>query len=123
MKMELEFDKEIDAILRKARPSRGVLVGDDPAESKKHLDADTIAAFAENALPEKAKLLYVEHFADCDRCRKQLSLVMQMNTEAAAVVAAPAVEPVMEPSVPWYRSLFKAPNLALAMGGLVLAFG
>ena len=54
--MELQFDKEMDAILRKARVNQGVLVGDDPPEPKKHLDADTIAAFAENAMPPKAKL-------------------------------------------------------------------
>lgn len=121
--MELEFDKEIDAILRKAQPTRGVLVGDDPADPKKHLDGDTIAAFAENALPEKAKLLYVAHFADCDHCRKQLSFVMQMNNEAAAVVApSPAVERAIEPTIPWYRRILKVPNLALAMGALVLVF-
>jgi hypothetical protein len=120
--MDFEFDKEIDAILRKARPSRGVLVGDDPAGPKKHLDADTIVAFAENALPDKAKLLYVEHLADCDRCRKQLSFVMQMNKEPVEAVAAPAVVPALEASIPWYQKFFKAPNLALAIGALVLVF-
>ena len=48
--MELEFDKEIDAILRKARSDVGVTASN-------HLDADMMAAFAENALPERAKLL------------------------------------------------------------------
>jgi len=38
--MDLEFDKEMDALLRRAA-GRGVLVGDDP---KKHMDADAIAA-------------------------------------------------------------------------------
>ena len=80
--MELEFDKEIDAILRKARDGVAVASTTGP-----HLDADTIAAFAENALPDKAKLLYVEHFADCDSCRKQLSFVMQMSNEAAVAAA------------------------------------
>lgn len=123
--MELEFDKEIDAILRKARPNKGVLVGDSPPdkpEPKKHLDADAIVAFAENALPDKAKLLYTEHFADCDRCRKQLAFQMHMNTEVEVSAASriPASEVVT--SIPWYQSFLKAPNLALAFGAMVLVF-
>ena len=130
--MELEFDKEIDAILRKARPNKGVLVGDDPPEPKEpreqkpHLDADAIAAFADNALPEKARLLYIAHFADCDPCRKLLSRAVQMNAEADAAEkrAAPSVsaEPEIETVVPWYESIFRTPNLALGMGALVLVF-
>src|SRR5580765_4565321 len=121
--MELEFDKEIDAILRKARAQRGVLVGDDPPT--KHLDADVIAAFAEDALPEKAKLLYMEHLADCDRCRKLLSQTILMNTEAASSVteAASVIAATgAEASVPWYQKLFKTQNLALTMGALIVVF-
>ena len=123
--MELEFDKEIDAILRKARVNRGVLVGDDPPEPKKHLDADTIAAFAENALPQKAKMLYMEHFADCDRCRRMLSQSIMLNSEAVtADVGAASIAPTetAEATIPWYQRIFKTPNLALAMGAVVLAF-
>lgn len=126
--MELEFDKEIDAILRKARPNKGVLVGDAPPEKpkpKEHLDADVIAGFAENALPEKARLLYIEHFADCDRCRKQLSFAMRQNAEADVfdkstepVVSTPATD-----MIPWYQRIFRTPNLAVGMGALVLIFG
>jgi hypothetical protein len=126
LKMELEFDKEIDAILRKARPARGVLVGDDPPEPQKHLDADVIAAFAENALPEKARLLYIEHFADCDTCRKLLSQTILMNTEAvsSAKEAASSVvaDAVAEAMIPWYENLLKTRNLGLAMGALALVF-
>lgn len=126
--MELEFDKEIDAILRKARPDRGVLVGDEPSEKpkpKEHLDADVIAAFAENALPEKARLLYIEHFADCDRCRKQLSSAMRLNAEADVhdKIAAPVVSTPATELIPWYQRIFRTPNLAVGMGALVLIFG
>src|SRR5436190_15888555 len=120
--MELEFDKEIDAILRKGRDGRGVLVGDSPPEPKKHLDADTIAAFAEGALPERAKLLYVEHFADCDPCRRQLSEVIVMNRGADAAAASPASAPIEAIAAPWYAKLFRTPNLAIVMGSLVLVF-
>jgi len=124
--MELEFDKEIDAILQKARPDRGVLVGDEPHDepkSKEHLDADVIAAFAENALPENARLLYVEHFADCDRCRKQLSFAMQMNAASENRIAPAVSESETNKIIPWYQRIFRLPNLAVGMGALVLVFG
>ncbi|MEQ1920953.1 MAG: hypothetical protein ABL952_00460 [Pyrinomonadaceae bacterium] len=44
--MELEFDKEIDAILRKGRSGQIAAV---KAATASHLDADSISAFAENA--------------------------------------------------------------------------
>lgn len=128
--MELEFDKEIDAILRKARPNKGVLVGDDPPEpkeprdQKRHVDADVIAAFVENALPDKAKQLYMEHFADCDLCRKQLAFGMQMLPNPVAEISlAPAISETKPETVPWYQSIFRTPNIAFTMGALVLAFG
>ena len=74
--MELEFDKEIDALIR----GRGVSAGDSPP--KGHLDADEISAFAENALPERTRTLHMAHIADCDRCRKILSNLIALNAEA-----------------------------------------
>ena len=120
--MELEFDKEIDAILRKGRDARGVLVGDDAPEPKKHLDADTIAAFAENALPGQARLLYTEHLAACDRCRRGLSNAIVMNREADAAAASTVWPTVEDIAVPWYSKVFRTPSLAVAMGSLVLVF-
>lgn len=121
--MELEFDKEIDVLLRKARDDRGVLVGDDPPVPKKHLDADVIAAFAENAIPESSKRLCVEHFADCDICRRTLSQTILMNAEAdQAAASAVSPAPIAAAAAPWYERIFRLPNLALAMGALVLAF-
>jgi hypothetical protein len=118
--MELEFDKEIDAILR--RSAGGAAVASTAAASA-HADADTIAAFAENALPDKVKMLYMEHFADCDGCRKQLSHAILLNTGADATAAPLISVPVAEVAVPWYQKLFKTQNLALAMGAIVLTFG
>ncbi|MEP6946811.1 MAG: zf-HC2 domain-containing protein [Acidobacteriota bacterium] len=118
--MELEFDKEINAILRKARDSGAVeaIVPTGP-----HVDADAIAAFAENALPAKARLLYMEHLADCGRCRTMLSSSIS-PLESEAAVAAPSISdvPIVERVIPWYEQLFRTPNLAMAMGALVLAF-
>ena len=123
--MELEFDKEIDSLLRKSgEGGRGVLVGDKPGEKPKvHLDVDQLAAFAENAVPEKPRALYMAHLADCDRCRRILSGLIALNAEAEPAeerIVAPAISPVL--AEPWYRK-FLFPNLAYVMGGLVLVFG
>jgi hypothetical protein len=123
--MELEFDKEMDSLLRKTgEAARGVLVGDKPDEKPKvHLDADELTAFAENAMPEKTRALYMSHLADCDRCRRILSGLIMLNAEAEMAeerVVAPAISPAT--IEPWYRRLL-LPNLAYIMGGLVLVFG
>ena len=116
--MELEFDKEMNAILRKA--------GRQPAAAapvSAHIDADTISAFAENALPGRARPPLIEHFAACDNCREALSQTILLNAEADATAASSAVaELPAEIVVPWYRKLFSTPGLALAMGALVLVF-
>ena len=120
--MELEFDKEIDSLLRKA--DRGVLVGDKPdGKLKDHLDADELAAFAENAMPEKVRALHMEHLADCGRCRGVLSGLIMLNAEAEPESSAVAAPPVSVAVEPWYRKLLLYPNLAYVMGGLVLMFG
>src|SRR5215204_3236112 len=122
--MEFDFDKEIDTLLRKAQRDAPVYVGD--FAGSRHLDADEISAFAENAMPEKSRALYMAHLADCDRCRKILSNLLMMNSEAAptlAAAAAPSVITIAERDLPWYRKLFLFPNLAYLMGGLVLVFG
>lgn len=116
--MELEFDKEIDAILRRSRGGLAV------AAHGEHLEADAVAAFAEGVLPERARPLYTRHLADCDRCRKLLSQAIAMNTAAplaADVAASSADAPVGGSS--WISDLFRMPGFAVAMGALVLVFG
>lgn len=121
--MELNFDKEIDALLRKTAKS-GTFAGGNGANSTAHIDADAISAFAENALPEKTRALYMTHIADCERCRKILSNLIVLNSEAAASAASFAEAPgIALAPVPWYRKLFLFPNLAYTMGALVLVFG
>src|SRR5688572_10159473 len=119
--MELDFDKEIDALLRRARRDGPVLVGD---VASPHLDADELSAFAENAMPEKSRTLHMAHLADCDRCRKILSNLLLMNAEAVPAAAPVSAITIAERAVqPWYRQLFLFPNLAYVMGSLVLIFG
>ncbi|MCC6825068.1 MAG: zf-HC2 domain-containing protein [Acidobacteria bacterium] len=114
--MEHEFDKEIDALLRKTPwPPRS------PAEG--HLDADVLAAFAENALPEASRSEFVTHLADCDRCRSLLartvgpigSVIEPVPSSTAAAPAAVSRE--REP-----MSILQAPRLVLVMGSLFAIF-
>lgn len=128
--MEFDFDKEIDVLLRRA--ARG---GEAPASADSrfetrdfkspHLDADEISAFAENAVPEKIKPLYVAHFADCARCRKILANVAALNSDAQAapILQNDEVKIAAPTPVSWYKKLFAAPTLAYAMGALLLVFG
>lgn len=117
--MEVDFDKEIDAILRRTRPGTPVSSGD---VASPHLNADELSAFAENAMPESAKRLYTVHLAECDRCRKILSDTISLNAEAEPAAASAAAPAVVGSDVPWYRRLFLFPNLAYVMGTLVLVF-
>ncbi len=115
--MEFEFDKEIDAILRRARS------GEVATSAGAHLDADEFAAFAENSVSDAARMRFVAHLADCTRCRKILSNVILLNSEAETETASSVVStPVLETKTPWYRRLFVFPQLAYTMGGLVLLF-
>lgn len=118
--MELEFDKEIDALLRKGRPYSTAVTRDSAAA---HLDAEGISAFAENALPEKTKQFYTSHLAECGRCRKILVQTITLNLETEPVTASSdLVRPAREESLPWYRRLVRLPSLAYAMGAFVLLF-
>jgi hypothetical protein len=115
--MELNFDKEIDAILRKARSESSAV-----AEGfLSHLDADEISAFAENSLPETAKMRCTAHVADCERCRKILSNLILLNAEPASEIVHAETS---APAIPWYRKIFGLPNgLVYSLGALALVFG
>jgi hypothetical protein len=118
--MELEFDKEIDALLRKAKPDSPAAVGVSPTVG--HFDADELAAFAENALPDRTRQFYIAHLADCDACRKTLSGFIATNPEAAMGAASVSAQPVIAVKLPWYKQLFATPNLAYTMSALVVMF-
>lgn len=117
--MEFEFDKEIDALLRKARENESVFAG---THSAPHLDADELSAFAENALPESSKKLYTAHLAECDRCRRILSNLISVNAETQSAAAVSTAAPIVETAIPWYRKLFPGFNPVYAMGALVIVF-
>lgn len=125
--MEYNFDKEIDAFLRQTAKGESASAAED-SESKiqalesNHLDADEISAFAENALPEKAKQRYTIHLADCDACRRNLSNVIFLNAESKAEKISPKETAAFSPAIAWYKRLFAFPNLAYTMGALAIVF-
>lgn len=116
--MELEFDNEIDALLRKEAAAKTITISEFAGV---HLDADEIAAFVDNAVPVHTRTGFIRHFAGCDRCRKALSHAAVLHLEEAEP-AGSIVAPVAEVHVPWYRRLFLFPNLAYVMGGLIVMF-
>ena len=127
--MEFEFDKEIDSLLRQTAQGETVATLNPKSKIQNpksaHLDADELSAFAENALPEKTRLNYISHLADCDRCRKILSNLIEINSAAQSETVHAADAPPLAataPEVPWYRKFFAVPTLAYAMGALILLF-
>ncbi len=120
--MEFEFDKEIDTLLRLEQKGRSVSAALNPLSP--HLDADEIAAFADHALPEKAKRRGAAHLADCDSCRKILSNVILLNAAESANENVPAPKiAVAAPKISRYKRMFGVPNLVYVMGALLILFG
>jgi len=112
--MKQAKNNEIDLLLRKlarqvptdsTNGARAVNAVPDH-ESGKHLDTDELNAYAENALPSKARMLYTEHLADCARCRK---LVAELSLASAAVIRHSPVEIRAPSSLRKYLSSFFSP--------------
>lgn len=120
--MEFEFDKEMDFLLRQTAQSEAAFAKANPQSF--HVDADELAAFAENALPEKARQRTMLHLADCDRCRTNLAALIELNAGDLSETVHVAEEKFLTAAaaLPWYRKLFAVPNLVYAMGALVLVF-
>lgn len=117
--MELEFDKEIDALMRKAAQGGAAFSAVSGEFPLPHLDADEIAAFSENALPAFAKEKAMAHLADCSRCRKILAFSIEPETEPA-LEAAVREEKSAASEVSWWKKMFVFPGLAYSMGALAL---
>jgi hypothetical protein len=112
--MKQAKNSEIDLLLRKlarqeptdsTKGSRAVNAAPDH-ESGKHLDTDELNAYAENALPSNARMLYTEHLADCARCRK---LVAELSLASASIIRHPPVEIGAPSSLRKYLSSFFSP--------------
>jgi len=89
--MSQEQDKDLDILLKQyakresLRAKLSGVVDEENSEksfgftASEHLDADEMNAYAENALPQTARLRYASHLVDCDACRK---LVTQLTLSA-----------------------------------------
>ena len=95
--MKQAKNNEIDLLLRKlsrreltdsAKATRVANAAEED-EVGQHLDTDELNAYAENALPSTARILYMEHLADCARCRK---LVVELSLASGASVRHGTVE-------------------------------
>lgn len=111
-----DHDIEIDSLLRRLAKTEAnagnIGIG--------HIDADEIAVFAENALPEKAKARVMSHLADCSRCRTILSNVVILNRGEEASEPETAAGAAISFEIPWYKKLFSVRGLAAVMGVLVV---
>ncbi|HEV7892587.1 MAG TPA: hypothetical protein VGP08_18380 [Pyrinomonadaceae bacterium] len=121
------FDKEIDSLLRRSARAlagaRGNGVG--TAKPDTHLDADELAAFAEGALPEAARLNAVSHLADCGECRSlavnltsAAGVEAKLEKHALAAAASPARESVAKRS--WLAAIFAPRTLSYVVPALAV---
>jgi hypothetical protein len=90
--MRQETNNEIDLLLRRLSRRDGEPARDAEAQlDDRHLDADELSSYAQNALPPAARSRYTEHLAECSTCRKlatELSLAVGVTTAAAPVETA-----------------------------------
>ena len=82
--MSKEAKNEIDLMLRQLGRRDGDALFD---SGEQHLDADELNSYVANALPSPARVRYMEHLADCTRCR---GLVAQLSAAQGPVVVEPA---------------------------------
>lgn len=91
--MKDKRDNEIDLLLRRMSRRDGSAVPEQEIDEK-HLDADELNAYAQNALPPAARTRYIEHLAECTSCRR---LATELSLSLGATTVA-EVETVPTPS-------------------------
>ena len=127
--MRQETNKEIDLLLRRLSRRDGEAVRD--AEmNERHLDADELSSYAQNALPASARARYTQHLSECSTCRRlatELSLALGVTTAATPVVAIPAssglkkfLSSLLSPMVLRYAVPALGVILVMAVGFMVL---
>jgi len=67
-----ETNNEIDLLLRRMARGNGA-ARDGVQHDDRHLDADELSSYAQNALPAAARARYTEHLAECATCRKLIT--------------------------------------------------
>src|SRR5258708_7398213 len=85
--MKEETNNEMDLLLRRLGRHDGGSARDAAAQTdERHLDADELSSYAQNAVPATARARYTEHLAECASCRK---LVTELSLSLGATTAAP----------------------------------
>lgn len=117
--MQHDFDNTFDALLRRAARSAGEVLPENAA----HLDADSLAAFAENVLPDTSRVRFAAHLADCSDCRQILAnfaLIQEADdTEIIETKEIVAVQPSWKER---FARWFALPNLGYAAAALAVLF-
>lgn len=117
--MQHNFDDTFDALLHRAAARRA---GSDVLpERHEHLDAQSISAFVENALPDTTRVRFAAHLADCSDCR-QILVNFASIQEAEAVEVAETIPAAPKTRPSWFADWFTLPNLAYAAAALTILF-
>ena len=89
-----------------------------------HPDADSLNAFAEQALAATERKQVLAHLAGCSRCRQVVFLAQRAATEAEASAQVPATRPVAQPKTWFWNWRFAwVPAAALAAAlALIITF-
>jgi hypothetical protein len=87
--MSQETNNEIDLLLRRMgrRDHDGARNIAAPVDDR-HLDADELSSYAQNALPSAARARYTEHVAECATCRRLVTeLILSLGAVTGPVAA------------------------------------
>src|SRR5690349_7242486 len=86
--MSQETNNEIDLLLRRmGRDNNGARNVEVPVDDR-HLDADELSSYAQNALPAAAHARYTEHVAECATCRRLVTeLILSLGAVTGPVAA------------------------------------
>lgn len=91
--MSRETNNEIDLLLRRmGRREDGIARAAAAPGDDRHLDADELSSYAQNALPAAARARYTAHLTECATCRR-LVTELSLSLGAATAPVAAAHEP------------------------------
>lgn len=118
--MQHEFDNTFESLLRRVALRKA---GEVLPENAAHLDADSLSAFAENALPDTTRARFTAHLADCSDCRQILvNFASIQEAEESEIVETKALSPAQPTWSERFRRWFALPNLGYAAAALTVLF-
>src|SRR6478672_3701545 len=111
-----ETNNEIDLLLRRMARGNGA-ARNGVQHDDRHLDADELSSYAQNALPAAARARYTEHLAECATCRKLIT-ELSLSLGSAAITAPVETAPAASGWKKFFASLFSPPVLRYAVPAL-----